>query len=70
MEDMFEFHLNDTSTCQLLSRAEAESEEARIKEEIEDWIHKHCVALGKDVTTYLRLQLAKNRDPFSFAYQL
>lgn len=70
VEDMFEFHLNDISTYELLSPAEAESEEARIKEEIEDWINKYCVDLGKDVTTYLRLQLAKNRDPFSFAYQL
>ena len=70
VQDMFDFHLKDGSTYRQLSRAEAKEEEARITEEILDWIEQYTAALGKDATAYLKDRLAKNQSPFSFVYQL
>ncbi|EJK52744.1 hypothetical protein THAOC_27952 [Thalassiosira oceanica] len=71
VQDMFDFHLRDTSTYERLPRAQANAEEVRIREEIGDWIDTYAGALRKEVVTYLTQRLAKNVDtPFSFVYQL
>ena len=65
---MFDHHLNDETTYQLLSQEEVLDEVSRIKDELENWIKEYSVTLGKDKIAYLEHHLRNCKEYFSFAY--